>query len=99
MPILGLTVTRDRRREVDPNWKTFEEMTYRALAQKETNPAVAVRVEVADEAHAVSIWRLLTDEEKTVVVVSWTTAHFMSRHPQWVGLAQDTIPGSLMVVK
>jgi len=81
------SVNRDERRVADPAWVGLETALERALNQVEVNPAVAVRVEAVNEESALDIWNLLTDEEKTVTVVSWTTAHFLTRHPQWVALA------------
>lgn len=79
--------TRDQRRENDTSWLGLEEALRRALAQVAVNPAVAVRVTVNNEEAALKMWKLLTDDEKAVTVISWTTAHFKTRHPQWTALA------------
>lgn len=79
--------TREQRRELDPVWRDLENGLKRALEQKLANPEFHLRIDGKDQETAEAIWSLLTDDEKTVTVVSWVTAHFMSRHPHWTALA------------
>jgi len=82
-----MSVTREERQKVDHNWQSLEKGMARAVKQVIVNPHVVVRIDVRDEKSAESIWELLTDDEKKLVAISWTTAHFMSRHPDWIRMA------------